>query len=685
MRREPVLRSVAKKNSSRFSILFQNFPNSNGPTLAFFICVLMMILVYRVQLTWALFTSSMRPFDFNPSAHPIWLMVRYLPYDFALLFSCFLVSWLVSHLSTLERKRRIQTFLNLSGFVLLHLFLIALLLIHGAHTRLLFEAQTGMSYFVIQELFLNVPWVELVIFVDWKDGLFLLIPIGLFWGILLLPPVIKVRILKVSIGVLVILSTFSIIGSGFKSPPLPAEIRLNPALFFLSDLVEQGVFKISPEDRYVKIAREGSPGIQPGGPDYRNQAKSLKFLPPPKDHPWNIVFFIMESVGSRYIFDTERGHPMPMPFLHGLTKESWHFKKHHASSNITTKAVFSLLSGLYDFFNQETFGSRPDASVPSLHNYLPKGYESFLITPSPIQWYFPTAFVKNSGLTEMHHFENLNLKTREEQHSFGRYIGRDEVQTIDFFNRRIRQAREPFLGIYLSFTAHLPYFDYGPDYRIVEPDERMISRYYNNLNLLDHMLKRVYENLKKEGLLERTIFVIVGDHGQAFGQHHSDNYMHHRYSYNENLETPLIIHQPALFKPRTVEIPTSHVDLLPTLLDAMRISYSPEFLDGESLFHHRLSRKYIFVYGYEGTISSLDQRLVKAQYSLKKRRCWVFDLKADPEEKQPLDCSSYGDQLDALRRFTSFHDARLVRYNESMKEKKKISEAESIATVGSHK
>jgi arylsulfatase A-like enzyme len=189
------------------------------------------------------------------------------------------------------------------------------------------------------------------------------------------------------------------------------------------------------------------------------------------------------------------------------------------------------------------------------------------------------------------------------------------------------------------------------------------------------MLKRVYENLKKEGLLERTIFVIVGDHGQAFGQHHSDNYMHHRYSYNENLETPVIIHQPALFKPRTVEVPTSHVDLLPTLLDAMRISYSPEFLDGESLFHHRLSRKYIFVYGHEGTISAIDQRPLKVQYSFKKKRCWAFDLKADPEEKHPLDCSSYGGQLEALRRFVGFHDASLVRYNESMKEKKKISEA----------
>jgi len=673
MKREPMFGSRVEKRLSSFFILPQRIASSGRSSLAFFVCALAMVLIYRIHLTWALFTRSIRPFDFDPSLHPIWFMVKYLSYDLVLVFSCFFLSWVLSHVSIPVKNRQIRIFITISGFILYHLFLISLFLIHGGHTRLLFEAQTGLSYFVILELFLNVPFIELIKFVDWKDGLFLLMPIGLFWGILLLPPVIKVRILKVSIGVLVILSTFSIIGSGFKSPPLPAEIRLNPALFFLSDLVEQGVFKISPEDRYVKIAREGSPGIQPGGLDYRNQAKSLKFLPPPKDHPWNIVFFIMESVGSQYIFDTERGHPMPMPFLHGLTKESWHFKKHHTSSNITTKAVFSLLSGLYDFFHQETFGIRPDASVPSLHNYLPKGYESFLVTPSPIQWYFPTAFVKNSGLTEMHHFENLNLKAREEQHSFGRYIGRDEVQTIDFFNRRIRQAKEPFLGIYLSFTAHLPYFDYGPDYRIIQPDERMISRYYNNLNLLDNMLKRVYENLKKEGLLERTIFVIVGDHGQAFGQHHSDNYMHHRYSYNENLETPVIIHQPALFKPRTVEVPTSHVDLLPTLLDAMRIPYSPELLDGESLFHHRLSRKYIFVYGYEGTISSLDNRFIKVQYSFKKKRCWVFDLKADPEEKRPLDCSSYRGQLDALRRFTGFHDASLVRYNESMKEKKKIS------------
>ncbi|MBM4341394.1 MAG: DUF229 domain-containing protein [Deltaproteobacteria bacterium] len=670
MEKVPVGGSMRKSHLRRFSILFQNFADSNRPTVAFFICMFALVLLYRIQLTWALLTSSMRPFDFDPSTHPLWFMVRYFPYDLALLLSCFLLLLLFSYFLTLVKERRIHIFFRLSGFVLLHIVLISLFVIHGAHIRLLFEAQTGMSLFVIQELFLNVPWGELLKFINWKDGIFLLIPIGLFWGVFFLPSIIRTRILKVSLGLVILLSFSSMIVSVSKSHDLPAEIRLNPAVFFISDIVEQGSFKTSREDRYAKKGMEGGVGLQPGGMDYREQIKPIKFLPPTKGHSWNIVFFIMESVGSRYIFDASKGHPIPMPFLHGLAKESWYFKKHYTSSNISTKAVFSLLSGVYDFFNQETFGIRPDANVPSLHNYLPKGYETFLVTPSPIQWYFPVAFAKNGGLKEMHHFENLNLKVREEKHSFGRYIGRDEVQTIDFFNRRIQTAKEPFLGIYLSFAAHLPYFDYGSEYRIVAPDERTISRYYNNLNLLDNMLKRVYDNLKKEELLERTIFVIVGDHGQAFGQHHADNYMHHRYSYNENLETPVIIHQPTLFKPKAFEVPTSHVDLLPTLLDAMRISYPSEFLDGESLFHHRLSRKFIFMYGHEGTISSIDQQMVKTQYSLKKKKCWVFDLKADPEEKHPLDCSSFSSQVDALRKFVGFHDVSLVRYNESIKEKK---------------
>jgi len=57
-------------------------------------------------------------------------------------------------------------------------------------------------------------------------------------------------------------------------------------------------------------------------------------------------------------------------------------------------------------------------------------------------------------------------------------------QTVDFFLQRLNKAKEPFLA---STSALLPtsrYFDYGEDYRLLEDDGRLISRYYNNLNLL---------------------------------------------------------------------------------------------------------------------------------------------------------------------------------------------------------
>ena len=157
--------------------------------------------------------------------------------------------------------------------------------------------------------------------------------------------------------------------------------------------------------------------------------------------------------------------------------------------------------------------------------------------------------------------------------------------------------------------------------------------------------------------------------------------MHYRYSYNENLETPAFFYQPALFKPKTFELPTSHVDILPTLLDAMRIPYNPADFDGESLFQNKLPRKYIFFYGHEESISSLDSHQIKVQYSLKKNRCWAFDLKLDPEENNPLNCSSYQLQLDALRNFVNYHDSSLVEYNGRRGEKKTFSGARAPITT----
>ena len=652
------------------SDLLTRIVSSSKSSFAFFICLLAIVFVYRIQLTIGLFTKPVRPFDFNPGQHPVWFTLAYLPYDLAFVLICFLLSWLLSRMTYSIKQSKTFPILKISGLVCLHIILMILLLVHGVHGRLLFDVQTGFDTSVIKETFSDISFIETLKLIEVRDCLFLLFPFGLFWLVLLSPISLRIWMARVSIILVIFLSSLSILAANDKTKNIPDEIRLNPAIFLLTDVAENIFFKPSVKDRNSNVVKGNRSGIQLSRSMETNSIEPVKFLPPKSTHPWNIVFFVMESVGTRYIFDTSKGNPMPMPFLHKISQEGWYLKRHYTTSNVSTKAIFSLFSGHYDFFNRKTFGTRPDAEVPAIYNWLGEGYDSFLVTPSSISWYFPTKFVKNNGLSEIHSYENLKFKIKEEFHSLGHYIARDEIQTVDFFIRRLSKAREPFLGIYISFAAHFPYFDYGEGYRILEDDGRLISRYYNNLNLLDHMIQRIVDHLQEQGLLERTILVIVGDHGQAFGQHHPNNFMHYRYSYNENLEAPAILYQPALFKPRVFGFPTSHVDILPTLLDAMRVPYPPMVFDGESLFNYTLRRKSIFFYGYEESISSLDTHLIKVQYSLKKNRCWAFDLKLDPEEKNLLDCSLYSLQLEALHKFVSDHDSNLLKYNANLREKK---------------
>jgi len=638
---------------------------SSPSSFALFVCLFSITLTYRIWLTVELFTHPIRPFDFNPHHHPFWFMLYPRSQDFIFILILPFLTWSISQIHFLRDLKGTSTFIRALGLTVLHILIISLTLIYGVHKRLLFEVQSGLEYSVMAEAFTNFPIEEVFKFIGAGDILFLIFPIGLFDLLLFGPLRLRIWGVRISLSLFILfLFTFPFL-TPTKTKNIPPEIRLNPVVFFVSDLAKTTVrrYVTGPAER---LANENKPQ------DLGNlKPRGFETLPTVKNEtPWNLVLLIMESVGTRYIFDNQDG-PMPMPFLYQLSKKGWFLKRHFTTSNVSTKAIFSILSGLYDLFDRETFSTRPDISIPSLYHFLGKNYEGFLVTPTSPIWYFPIAFVRNSGCSEIHTYENLNFKIKEERTSLGRYITRDEVQSVDFFIQRLKKAREPFLGIYISFTAHFPYFDYGEPYR-VRGKESLKDRYYNNLHLLDHLLKRIYDHLDSHGQLDRTILVMVGDHGQAFGQHRPNNYMHYRYSYNVNLETPAVLYQPRLFKPKVIDWPTSHVDLLPTLLDAMGISYDPALFDGESLFHKEMNRSTIFFYGLEGCISSLDRQWVKVQHSLKDHRSWAFDLKIDPEETNPVEASRFPLQLEHLLRYTKTHGQRLVQYNDSLKEKRAV-------------
>lgn len=90
--------------------------------------------------------------------------------------------------------------------------------------------------------------------------------------------------------------------------------------------------------------------------------------------------------------------------------------------------------------------------------------------------------------------------------------------------------------------------------------------YYQAHQNVDAQLGRVYAALQQTRFFADTLVVFTSDHGDLLGAH---NGMHQKWyqAYDEALRVPLIFSNPYLFhQPRAHALPTSHIDVLPTLL-----------------------------------------------------------------------------------------------------------------------
>jgi choline-sulfatase len=97
--------------------------------------------------------------------------------------------------------------------------------------------------------------------------------------------------------------------------------------------------------------------------------------------------------------------------------------------------------------------------------------------------------------------------------------------------------------------------------------------YYRLHADVDRHLGEVLAALEASRFLDNTIVVFTSDHGDILGAHgglHQKWYM----AYEEALRVPLVVLLPGARKARTVSIPTSHIDIVPTLLGLAGIDHN---------------------------------------------------------------------------------------------------------------
>jgi phosphoglycerol transferase MdoB-like AlkP superfamily enzyme len=98
----------------------------------------------------------------------------------------------------------------------------------------------------------------------------------------------------------------------------------------------------------------------------------------------------------------------------------------------------------------------------------------------------------------------------------------------------------------------------------------------------DHAVGKFIEALRKKPYFDNTAVVIVADHGaRVYGK--ADFPL-------DSYEIPFLVYAPHHFKPRTVETPTSQIDVAPTVLGLLRISHDSAFFGRDVLAESGFTR-----------------------------------------------------------------------------------------------
>jgi arylsulfatase A-like enzyme len=151
----------------------------------------------------------------------------------------------------------------------------------------------------------------------------------------------------------------------------------------------------------------------------------------------------------------------------------------------------------------------------------------------------------------------------------------DEV-TDDALSWLARAGSSRFFAWLHFYDAHAPYQPRSPYL------ESYVARPYDaEIAFMDEQVGRVLDFLRQGDLLDRTIVVVIADHGEGLGDHREAG--HGIFVYDSVIRVPFIIRTPfSGLRARIVDDVTRSVDVMPTLLDLIDVP-GPDAIDGRSL------------------------------------------------------------------------------------------------------
>lgn len=369
---------------------------------------------------------------------------------------------------------------------------------------------------------------------------------------------------------------------------------------------------------------------------------------------YNLVFLLLDAAVSDHL-STYGYERKTTPYIDQLAQDGIIFNNAFTNASYTIASVATILTGLFPSTHSVLSSdfALPDDAILLSEYFKNHGFKTAAFTGN---YFFSKAFGFQQGFDYFYEppLKNLLLHSELIVNEAKDWITRN----LDGKFFLYVHFREPHVPYAIPQNFNFNFWDKPiPSSKIQElrsinctdftqrtPEEIdfIISQYDTLLRYADSQIGKLISFLKEKKLLDKTIFIILADHGQSFWQHQI--HTHSLQVYDESIRIPLIIYFPKNLniKPARIDKLFETIDLMPTLLDLFDIQ-SLKKLPGKSYLNcivfEKCPNKDYVISRNESTsnpLFSIRNNEYKLIISKSKRQFELYDLKSDSLEKNNI-------------------------------------------------
>ena len=162
------------------------------------------------------------------------------------------------------------------------------------------------------------------------------------------------------------------------------------------------------------------------------------------------------------------------------------------------------------------------------------------------------------------------------------------------------------------------------------------NSYLNCLGYVDSTIKDFVAGLDKLGVLSSSLVIILGDHGESFGEHGPRT--HALELYEETVKIPAIVYADSLVPAgSSISGLRQEVDILPTVLDALGLTAYKATFSGDSLLRPVPTDRPLYFSGaLYSQATAMRRGGMKFIYNFGRVPTEVYPVDQDPGERRDI-------------------------------------------------